>query len=40
MVVGAYLSAVTAALLAWADSDGELDLEKLVDEAFRALQDT
>ena len=40
VVVGAYLSAVTAALLAWADSDGELDLEKLVDEAFRALQDT
>ncbi len=40
VVVSAYLSAVTAALLAWADSDGRLDLEQLVDEAFRALQDT
>ena len=38
IVASAYLSAFTAALLAWADSDGERRLEDLLDEAFRALQ--
>jgi AcrR family transcriptional regulator len=38
VVVNAYLSAYTAGLLAWADSDGQQDLAKLVDEAFDALQ--
>ena len=40
VVVTAYLSAVTAAFLAWADSNGERDLAEIVDEAFRALQQT
>lgn len=34
---GAAMAAYTAGLLAWADSDGELDLEETLDEAFRAL---
>jgi hypothetical protein len=36
-VVNAYMSAYTAALLAWADCNGEHKLEELVDEAFEAL---
>jgi AcrR family transcriptional regulator len=38
IVASAYLSAFTAALLAWADSNGERELEDVLDEAFRALQ--
>src|ERR671926_373422 len=38
IVAGAYLSAFTAALLAWADSNGERKLEDVLDEAFRTLQ--
>jgi AcrR family transcriptional regulator len=38
VVASAYLSAFTAALLAWADSNGERELEDVLDEAFRALQ--
>jgi AcrR family transcriptional regulator len=38
IVASAYLSALTAGLLAWADSDGERELEDVLDEAFRALQ--
>ena len=34
----AYMSAFTAALLAWADCDGERTIEELVDEAFGVLQ--
>ena len=34
----AHLAAFTSGLLAWADSDGQEDLEKLVDAAFAALQ--
>jgi AcrR family transcriptional regulator len=38
VVVNAFLSAYTVALLAWADSNGERKLEELLDEAFEALQ--
>jgi hypothetical protein len=38
VVVNAYMSAYTAALLAWADCDGERKLEELMDEAFDALE--
>jgi hypothetical protein len=38
VVASAYLSALTAAVLAWADSNGERELEDVVAEAFRALQ--
>ena len=38
IIVNAYLSAYTAGLLAWADSNGAHKLEELVDEAFEALQ--
>jgi AcrR family transcriptional regulator len=38
VVVNAYMSAYTSALLAWADGNGERKLEELVDEAFDALQ--
>lgn len=34
---GAYLAAFTAALLAWADANGERKLDEVIDEAFRAL---
>lgn len=34
---GGYLAAFTAALLAWADAEGERKLDELIDEAFRAL---
>ena len=37
IVINAYMSAYTAALLGWADSDGERKLEELMDEAFDAL---
>jgi AcrR family transcriptional regulator len=37
IVVNAYLSAFTAGVLAWADSNGERKLEETVDEAFDAL---
>lgn len=37
IVVNAYMAAFTAGLLAWADSNGELKLEELIDEAFDAL---
>ena len=40
IVINAYLSAFTAALLAWADGDGERKLEELVAEAFDALEQT
>jgi AcrR family transcriptional regulator len=38
VIVMAHLAAFTAGLLAWADSDGQEDLEKLVDAAFAAVQ--
>jgi len=38
VVINAYLSALTAGVLAWADSNGERELEELVDEAFDTLQ--
>jgi AcrR family transcriptional regulator len=38
IVVNAYMSAYTAALLAWGDCDGAHKLEELLDEAFDALQ--
>jgi AcrR family transcriptional regulator len=38
ILVNAYLAAFTAALLAWADCNGERKVEELVDEAFEALQ--
>jgi hypothetical protein len=37
ILLNAYLAAYTAALLAWADSDGERKLEECMDEAFGAL---
>jgi AcrR family transcriptional regulator len=37
VIIGAYMSAYTAGLLAWADSNGERKLEETVDEAFAAL---
>jgi AcrR family transcriptional regulator len=37
VIVSAHLAAFTAGLLAWADSDGQEDLEKLVDTSFAAL---
>ena len=37
IVINAYMSAYTAALLAWADGNGERKLEELMDEAFDAL---
>ena len=37
VLVMAYLAAFTSGLLAWADSDGQQELEKLVDAAFDAL---
>jgi len=39
IVINAYLAAYTAALLAWADSDGERTLEECMDEAFDALHE-
>jgi AcrR family transcriptional regulator len=36
--VNAYMAAYTAALLAWADGNGERKLEELMDEAFDALE--
>lgn len=38
VIINAHLAAFTSALLSWADSDGQEDLVKLVDEAFAALQ--
>jgi AcrR family transcriptional regulator len=38
VVINAFLSAYTAGLLAWADSNGERKLEELVEEAFQALE--
>jgi AcrR family transcriptional regulator len=38
IIANAYLSAFTAGLLAWADSNGERKLEEMVDEAFDALE--
>ena len=37
VVVNGYMAAFTTGLLAWADSDGQEDLQKLVDEAISAL---
>jgi AcrR family transcriptional regulator len=37
IIANAYMSAFTAALLAWADSHGERKLEEVVEEAFAAL---
>jgi AcrR family transcriptional regulator len=39
IVINAYLSAYTAALLAWADGNGERKIEDLVAEAFAALKE-
>jgi len=36
--VNAYMSAYTAALLAWADCNGERKIDELVEESFDALQ--
>jgi AcrR family transcriptional regulator len=38
VVVNAYLSALTAGVLAWADGNGERKLEELIFEAFDALE--
>lgn len=38
IVIGAYMSAYTAALLKWAEADGETKLEELMDESFDALE--
>ena len=38
IIVNAYMSAFTAALLRWADGNGDRTLEELVEEAFDALQ--
>jgi len=38
IIVNAYLSAYTAGLLAWADSNGDRKLEETIEEAFDALQ--
>ncbi|WP_167760633.1 TetR/AcrR family transcriptional regulator [Blastococcus sp. CT_GayMR16] len=38
IVVNAYMSAYTAAMLAWADCNGEHKLEELMEESFDALQ--
>jgi AcrR family transcriptional regulator len=38
IVINAYMSVYTAALLAWAECDGERKLEELMDEAFDALE--
>lgn len=38
IVINAYMSAYTAALLAWADCDGERKLEELIEESFDALE--
>jgi AcrR family transcriptional regulator len=37
IVINAYMSVYTAALLEWADGNGERKLEELMDEAFEAL---
>jgi len=37
IIINAYMSAYTAALLAWADCNGEHKIEELMDEAFDAL---
>ncbi|MFP5373247.1 MAG: TetR/AcrR family transcriptional regulator [Actinomycetes bacterium] len=38
ILVNAYMTAFTTALLAWADGNGERKVEELLDEAFEALQ--
>ena len=38
IIVNAYLSAYTAGLLAWADSNGAHKVEELIEEAFEALR--
>ena len=38
ILINAYMSAFTSALLAWADCGGERTVEELMDEAFGALQ--
>ena len=38
ILVNAYMTAFTAALLAWADGNGERKIEELIDESFEALQ--
>lgn len=38
VMVNAYMAAFTSGVLAWADSNGERDLEVLVEEAFDALE--
>jgi AcrR family transcriptional regulator len=38
IVINAYMSAYTAALLAWADSNGERKIDELVEESFDVLQ--
>jgi len=39
VVVNGYMAAFTTGLLAWADSDGQEDVQKLVDDAIVALQE-
>jgi AcrR family transcriptional regulator len=38
VVVHAYMAAYTAGLLAWAESDGQRDVQEIVAEAFEALR--
>ena len=38
IVINAYMSAYTAALLAWADSNGERKIDELVEESFDVLK--
>ncbi len=38
ILVNAYMTAFTAAMLGWADCNGERKLEELLDESFEALQ--
>ena len=38
ILVNAYMTAFTSAMLAWADCNGERKVEELLDEAFEALQ--
>ena len=38
VVVNAYMAAYTAGMLAWAETDGERDVQELVSEAFEALR--
>ena len=39
IIINAYMSAYTAALLAWADCNGAHKLEDLIEESFDALRE-